>query len=188
MFRRTAWIIGVTAGFLFIVGLQSADAEHRDHRHTKFTYGGTYLNLPNLSPDGVTASWSTSEGSGTFGTYTSQGVSKPVYQEDPTGKCPGGLLVIDAQDGVGFGFSTDTFANGDQIYSKISTRTECLDGEGGFTGSDTGVVVGGTGNFAGVSGTYELSFTGFSQFSNPPQEFGSFTGKGKGILGFPHEH
>lgn len=169
------------------MGLQSADAEHRDHRHIKSTFGGTYLDLPDLSPDGVPPSWSTGQGSNNLGTYISQGVSKPVFT-DPTGDCPGGVLVIDVQDGVGFGFNTETYANGDQIYYKVRTRTECLDDENGFNGSDTGDIVGGTGSFAGVSGTYEMSFAGVRQFLNPPQEFGSFTGKGKGILVFPHEH
>jgi len=186
MFRRTAWIIGVIAGFLFIVGLQSADAEHRGHRHIRSTSGGTYLDLPNFSPNGGTAIWATGQGSNTLGTYISQGVSQPVYQgEDP--KCPGGLLIIDAQGGSGFGFSTETYSNGDQIYYQVRTRTECLDDQNGFTGSDTGDIVGGTGRFAGVSGTYESSFAGVRQFLNTPQEFGSFTGEATGILVFPHE-
>lgn len=189
MFNRTGWIIGVIAGLFLIVGFHSAAAEHRGHRHIKFTFGGTYLILPPLSSDGVAANWFTSEMSGTLGTYSSQGVNKSVSMV-PSNECPGGVLVIDELNG-GFGVMTGTFANGDLIYSQISTRIECLDGKGGFTGSDTGVFVGGTGKFAGVSGTYELSWSGVAQFSdpkaNPPQEFGSFTGNGTGILLHMHD-
>ena len=188
MFRRTAWIIGVIAGLFLIVSLHSAAEGRRGHKHIKFTFGGTYLVFPILNPDGVATSWFTSETSGTLGTYRAQGVNKPASL-GPSTECPGGVLVIDAQNG-GFAINIDTFPNGDQIYRKVSTRTECVDGRG-FTGSDTGVFVGGTGKFEGVSGTYELTFAGFTQFfdpsANPPQEFGSFTGSGTGILLLMHD-
>ncbi len=64
-----------------------------------------------------------------------------------------------------------------------------LDTDNGFTGSATGVIMGGTGRFAGAPGSFEMGFTGSIQVSdpnaNPPQEFGSFTGKGTGIIIIP---
>jgi hypothetical protein len=99
------------------------------------------------------------------------------------------VFVIDAQAGMGFGSITNTTPNGDQLYSQILTRKLCANAVGGFTGSDTGIIVGGTGQFAGASGTFQQSFTGFFQAfdpnANPGQGFGSFTGSATGTLILP---
>jgi hypothetical protein len=64
-----------------------------------------------------------------------------------------------------------------------------VDSVGGFTGSETGVILGGTGRFVGASGTFEQSFTGFYQAfdpnANPAQGFGSFRGQVTGTLILP---
>jgi hypothetical protein len=189
MFNRTAWLIGVTTGLLLTVGLESAHARQRSF---KGTFSGTFLDtridlFPTGTPDGIPASWGTSEVEGTLGKARSQGVAETV----PTGEteaCPGGVFVIDAQNG-GFGAITTTFGNGDQTYNQISTRTVCANAVGGFTVSDTGVIVNGTGKFAGASGTFEQSYTGFYQaydpHANPAQGFGSFTGQFTGTLILP---
>jgi hypothetical protein len=177
MFSRTAWLVGVTTGLLFTVGLGSANAKERS---IKGTFSGTFLStrinlFPTGNPDGNQAGWSTAEGEGTLGKSTGQGVVEEI-PTGPTAACPGGAFVIDAQHG-GFGTFTNTYKNGAQIYSEIRTRTLCVDSNGGFTGSDTGVIVNGTGKFAGATGTFEQSFTGFFQVfdpnADPPQGFGS---------------
>jgi len=128
--------------------------------------------------------------SGTFGKFTSQGVVEEV-PTGPTTDCPGGVFIIDQVTDPahpqGFAALTDTYPNGDQAYSVILTRTECFDVNGGFKGSSTGIILGGTGKFAGISGTFEQSYTGFFQVFDPTanQGFGSFTGTAKGEVIFP---
>jgi hypothetical protein len=136
--------------------------------------------------DGVPAGWETGVVTGNLGKHTYQGVSETV----PTGataECPGGVFIIDAQNG--FGTYTETFPNGDQLYSLTLTRTICFDSVGGFPGSGTFRAVGGTGKFAGASGNGENSFTGFFQAfdanANPLQGFGSSSGEFTGTLILP---
>ena len=106
-----------------------------------------------------------------------------------TQACPGGVYIIDAQNGIGFGTGTATWPNGDQLYSQIVTRTQCFDTAGRFTSTDTVRIVGGTGKFAGASGTFEQSFSGFFQYfdanANPAQGFGSASGELEGTLILP---
>jgi hypothetical protein len=189
MLNRTAWLIAVTTGLLVTAGLDRAEADHKD---VKGTFAGTFLDsridfFPLGKPDGIPAVWATSQGSGSLGKFTAQGVAEEV-PTGPTQACPGGVFVIDAQHG-GFGTFTVTYANGDQSYNELSTRTVCFDVVGGFTSSDTGLVVGGTGKFAGTSGTFAQSTTGFIQAfdanAKPAQGFGSFTGQFTGTLVFP---
>jgi hypothetical protein len=97
------------------------------------------------------------------------------------------VFVINAQNG--FGTYTETFPNGDQLYVQVLTRTVCSDSVGGFTGSTTISIVGGTGKFAGASENGENSFVGFFQVVDtnavPPQGFGSFSGEFTGTLILP---
>ncbi len=191
MFKKTAWIIGVIAALSLIVGLHGADAGYWDYgnyMHIEFTFGGTYLDTRmDLNHDGSPVSWSTGQISGTLGNYIFQAVSENVSKGITT-ECNWGVSSIDEQNG--FGIETDTFPNGDQLYSAISTRTICAN-NGSFSASQTGFFVGGTGKFVGVSGTYENTWTGYlGVFDNTPNHegaFGSFTGKGTAILIFPHK-
>ena len=191
MLSRTAWLVGVSTGLLLTVGLDSADAKERSFNGTfSGTFLGTRINLfPTGAPDQSTAGWSTAVVDSNLGKSSSQGVAEEV----PTGAttaCPGGVFVIDAEHGVGFGTITNTsMKDGDQTYSEIRTRTVCADTTGGFTSTDTGVIRGGTGKFAGASGTFEQSYTGFFQVydpnADPAQGFGSFTGQFTGTLILP---
>jgi hypothetical protein len=100
------------------------------------------------------------------------------------------VFIIDAQNGQGFGTFTETFPNGDQYYARILTSTLCYyNSVGGFIGSATISIVGGTGKFAGASGNIENSTVGFFQVfdanANPPQGFGSFSGEFTGTLTLP---
>jgi hypothetical protein len=145
--------------------------------------------FPLGNPDGLPAGWTTAEVFSTLGHASSQGVVEQV-PTGPTQACPGGAFVIDAQHGNGFGTFTDTYEKGDQLYSQVSTGTLCFDSVGGFTGSNSVIIVGGTGKFAEASGTFEESFTGFVQAfdpnAKPLQTFVSFTGKFTGTLTLPN--
>ncbi len=201
MFNKTSWIIGVIAGLSLIVGLHSADGEYWNYgkyMHIEFTFAGTWISTRmdlypqdsnrNPMPDNWPADWFTQECFGTLGKYSTQGVVENVFQVAIPG-CPDTVVIIDADNNFGFGNGIASFANGDQIYSKIKTRTLCSEGEGRYSASETGFYVGGTGKFAGVSGWYEMNYTSFPQVTDnnilPLQQFGSFTGRGTGLLVFP---
>jgi len=170
-----------------VVGETQAD----DTKEVEGTFAGTFLGtridlFPTGNPDGFVAGWSTSAVKDDFGKSTIQAVVERV-PTGPTPACPGGVFVIDAANG-GFATFTQTFPNAeDQIYYQVLTSTFCSDGAGGFTGEDTGIIVGGAGEFAGVSGTTENTFSGLVQAFDPAaaQGFGSFTGEFESELNFP---
>ena len=186
MKKHKGSIIGVAVGLLLTGSFGSANA---NQIHVKGQVAGTFLGTRiDLNGDGTPASWSTGEVSGTLGKRTNQGVSE-VVPTGPTADCPGGVFIIDAQNGIGFGTSTTTFPDGDHIFSQILTRTQCGLGGGFFTSSDTVRTVGGTGKFEGASGTIEQHSTSllwvYDPNANPPQGFGSFTGEFEGTLILP---
>ena len=190
MTQRQGWIIGATIGFLLVAGISWAEAKDIP---LKGTFAGTFLGtqmdlFPLGNPDGVAAGWQTAEVTGNLGKRTNQSVIERV-PTGPTQACPGGVFIIDAQNGIGFGTGTGTWPNGDQIYSQIVTGTACFDTAGRFTSTDTSRIAGGTGKFAGASGTVEQTGTGFIQYfdakANPAQGFGSFSGEFEGTLILP---
>jgi hypothetical protein len=187
MKQRKGLIIGIAAGLLFTVCFGDAKAEHSRPNNGKFA--GTSLGTRiDLNDDGVPASWSTAELTGTLGKSTGQAVVESV-PTGPTSECPGGVSIVDASNGIGFGANTRTFPNGDQLYTQLLTRTQCGLGGGKFTTSDTWTVVGGAGKFEGASGTVDIQATSFCQAidlnANPVQCFGSFSGEFEGTVILP---
>ena len=188
MSKRQGWIIATTIGLL-IGSLSIAKAEHTRRNNGAFagTYLSTRIDVVDKG-DGIAASWSTAELTGTLGKRTAQGVAEPKFT-GVTAACPGGVFVIDAVNKIGFGTITATFSNGDQIYSRILTRTQCGLGGGRFEIDDVVETIGGTGKFEGASGTTESHITSFCQASDPnatpPQCFGSFTGEFEGTTTLP---
>ncbi len=186
MKQRQGWIIGAAIGCLLVAGTGPVEAKQIPNNGK---FAGTFLSSRiDRNDDGVPASWETGVTTSNPGKRVYQGVSELV-RTDPTAACPGGVFIIDAQNGQGFGTWTETFPNGDQLYAQVLTRTLCSDGVGGFTGSTTLSYVGGTGKFAGASGNGENSFAGFFQVfdanANPFQGFGSFSGEFEGTLMLP---
>ena len=190
MEQQQRFIIGAVIGILLIAGLGRVEAEEIP---IKGKFAGTSLGtrmdrFPLGSPDGSAAGWFTSELKSNLGKYTMQGVSEAL-PTGPTAECPGGVSIIDAPNGIGAGTSTGTWPNGDQLYNRIVTSTLCSDTAGRFTATETGLIVGGAGKFAGASGTYEASSRGFLQYfdpnANPPQWFGSLRGEFEGTLILP---
>ncbi|HEV8712694.1 MAG TPA: hypothetical protein VGX03_07700 [Candidatus Binatia bacterium] len=189
MKKRTGLIIGVATGLLLAVSFGGANADHDHTRRYKGRLAGTFLGTRiDLNDDGVPATWSTQEVSGTLGKRTNQLVTESVHT-GPTSDCPGGVSIVDAQHGLGFGTGTGTFPKGDQLYFQLLTRTQCGLGGGKSTVSDTWTIVGGTGKFDGASGTYEQHVTvicqAFDPNANPPQCFGSVSGEFDGTLTLP---
>lgn len=188
MNKRQGWIIATTIGFL-IGSFSTARAEHTRRNDGKF--GGTYLSTRMDvvdKGDGVIASWSTAEVTGTLGKRSAQSVTEPRFT-GVTAACPGGVFVIEAVNKIGFGTTTHTFPNGDQIYSRILTRTRCGLGGGKFTTTDITETLGGTGKFEGASGTSEVHSVSqcqaFDGNAVSPQCFGSFTGDFEGTITLP---
>ncbi len=191
MKQRQGWIIGAAIGCLLVAGMGRVEATEIP---VKATFAGTFLGtrmdlFPLGNPDGVPAGWSTGVVTGNLGKRIFQGVNEYV-PTGPTAECPGGVFIIDAQNGQGFGTFTETFPNSDQLYGRILTSTLCYyNSVGGFTGSTTLSYVGGTGKFAGASGNIENSSAGFFQAfdanANPAQGFGSFSGEYEGTLILP---
>lgn len=157
---------------------------------TSATFGGTSQSTTqiDLNDDGLQAGISSAEVQGAMlGRHTCTAVTEEVAT-DPTDACPGGVFIIDAENNMGYSTRICTFPNGDQIFSRILTRTDCTDLEGGFAGEDTGEITGGTGQFVGATGTFAQTFSGFFQvfdeISN--QGLASFTGETSGVLDAPN--
>jgi hypothetical protein len=187
MKQRQGWIIGAAIGCLLVAGMGRVEAKQIPNNGK---FAGTSLHSRiDRNDDGVPANWSTGVTTGTLGNRLFQAVSELV-PTGPTAECPGGVYIIDAQNGQGFGTATETFPNGDQFYARILTSTLCSDGVGGFTRSTTFSIVGGIGKFAGASGNFEYNLAGFYQAfdanANPAQGFGSFSGEYKGTLILPN--
>ncbi len=186
MKQRQGWIIGAAIGCLLVAGLGRVEAKEIPF---KGKFAGTFLTTRiDRNDDGVPASWSTGVTTGNLGKRIFQALYEWV-PTGPTAECPGGVFIIDAQNGKGFGTFTETFPNGDQYYARALTSTLCSDGVGGPTSSATISIVGGTGKFAGASGNVENSsasfFQAFDANANPPQGFGSFSGEFEGTLILP---
>jgi hypothetical protein len=192
MNNRKIFLISIAIGSLLVLNLNVAKAEDRKE-HTRLnngTFAGTYLStrIDLVDKDGIVASWNTAEVAGTLGKRSAQSVVESRFT-GVTAECPGGLYIVDAANGIGFGQTTHTFPNGDQIYSRILTRTQCGLGGGKFETEDVTETIDGTGKFEGASGTAKLHSTSFTQVFDgnavPRQSFGSFTGEFEGTITLP---
>jgi hypothetical protein len=184
MYSKKGLITGAAIGFLLIAGLGRVEARQI---RINGEFAGTSLHSRiDRNDDGLPASWSTGVTTGTLGKRIFQSLYE-VVPTGPTAACPGGVFIINAQNG--FGTFTETFPNGDQYYARVLTFTSCSDSVGGYTGSTTISIVGGTGKFAGASGNVENSFAGFYQAFDanavPRQGFGPFSGEFTGTLILP---
>jgi len=153
--------------------------------------GGSFLTSRidanyDLSP----ASWCMSQIKGGIqGSSIMQCVNEDVFT-GATAECPGGLWVVNASYG-GTGFAVRTFPNAsDQLFVQLTERSLCANAFGQVTdGHDSGVIVGGTGKFAGATGTYEWNYTGQILYGDPAaqpeQYFGSLNGTGTWTIELP---
>src|SRR5215207_821681 len=98
MYSKKGLIIGATIGFLFVAGLDRVEAKEISF---KGKFAGTSLHSRiDRNDDGLPANWSTGVTMGTLG----KRVFQTLYEFLPTGppaECPGGLFIIDAQNGFG---------------------------------------------------------------------------------------
>ncbi len=78
----------------------------------------------------------------------------------------------------------------DQLFSQLTSRVACVDpATGAFSSHDTGIIVGGTGKFAGATGSFVNDYTGSFLVFDPDlasnQGFGNFIGTFSGTLTLP---
>ena len=118
MYSKKGWIIGAAIGCLLVAGLGRVEAKEIPN---KGKFAGTFLHSRiDRNDDGVPAGWETGVTTSNLGKRVFQGVSEFV-RTGPTAACPGGVFIIDAQNGKGFGTFTETFPNGDQLYARVLT-------------------------------------------------------------------
>jgi len=162
-----------------IVGLALTPVVQAKEIVEQVNAAGTFLTSRiDANGDNSPSSWCTLQISGKNESQSMQQCINEDVFAGITDDCPGGIFVIDAANGVGGGSGVRTFSNGDQLFLALTNRYLCADDQGAITsGEDSGVILGGTGDYEGASGTYEYTYTGrimyADPFANPPQYFGS---------------
>ena len=184
---RNATVIAIALALLLLLGPTVAAAGSVTEN---IRIAGTFLtSRMDANGDGLPASWCTVEIRGGLQfRSTQQCINEDVFIGF-TPECPGGLYVVNDTDG-GTGVGTRTFPSArDQMFIQLTERELCVSALGEAVGTDSGLIVGGIGRYAGVTGTYELEYTGQVQYFDPAsvplQQFGSIVGTGTWQIQFP---
>lgn len=114
-------------------------------------------------PFGLKLSLSMAHAKGSFGPVSAYITSEFAF--DPTIECPTGYLPLRL-----FQSTTITnFADGDQLFGSVYDGEMCLDldpytgmGTGYYFGDADGEYIGGTGRFAGATGSFHSEYTGYN--------------------------
>lgn len=155
-FNHNAWSLVAAVSLLFVPFM--AATSDAGEVPFKFSYTGSIVPIPvDLDADGTYATVVDAQSKGTFGASTSHIVTEWA----PTGLCDNGYV----QFALLHAGIVVTFSNGDQLYGAgVGNGWMCLDldpaGEGAFYGEAYGDFTGGTGRFAGASGTFTSPFSG----------------------------
>ena len=178
------FIIGVVLGIGLAVAAGSVEAKEKSF-HASFA--GTIINKDDFSFTGTPGSYSTVAGKSTLGPYTAQSVFE-ASPNDKTCTLPGG------GSGVEFVITGEVFVlsfteKGDQVFLNLSPSGQlaCVDPATGVTlGQLTFDVGGGTGRFAGATGTIVKTLKVIGLAPPPPGKglFSSFTGTFDGTIEF----
>ena len=183
--HKHRFVIGLVLGVGLAVAVGSVEAREKPF-HASFV--GTFTNKDDFSFGGTPGSYVTVAGKSTLGPYTAQLVDE-VSPDGQTCPLPGG------GSGVEFVFAGEvgvlSFAEkGEQVFLTLSpsvTSHGCLDlATGVGTGQTTFDVSGGTGRFAGATGTIVKTwkYIVLAAPASPPGKggFGSFTGTFDGTI------
>ena len=188
--NKWSWTIGLACSF--VIALASGRAEARDIP-IKGDFAGTGLTARiDLNNDGRLADGGTWVEKSNLGQSSAQFVIEGV-PVPPTGACPAGQL----ETALVAGSVVNTFLHTrDQLFIELTSRIFCVDlVTFTFSAHTIATITGGTGKFAGATGSVDYRFTGvvfladFDPASN--QLFGSFTGTVEGTLILPnggHDH
>jgi len=162
-----------------IVGLACAPVVHAKEIVEQVSAAGTFLTSRiDANGDNEASSWCTLQITGKASSESMQQCINEDVFAGFTAECPGGVFVIDAANGVGAGAGVRTFRNGDQLFLALTNRYLCADDQGHVTnGEDGGVILGGTGDYEGATGTFQYTYTGQilygDPFAVPAQFFGA---------------
>jgi hypothetical protein len=130
----------------------------------KISYWGSGIETAvDSNADGFKLSLSMAEASGSFGAVSAYITSE--FRIDETIECPMGYLPLRLFQST----TVVNFANGDQLFGSIYDGEMCLDldlvmgtGTGYYFGDAEGEYIGGTGRFAGATGTFYSTYTGYN--------------------------
>ena len=182
--NKYSWTIGLACSF--VIALASGRAEARD-THIKGDNAGTFLSTRiDLNNDGDLALGGTWVEKSNLGQSSAQAVIEGVAVP-PTGACPADQV----ETALVAGSVVNTFLHTrDQLFIQFTSRMACIDPVTGVaSGHVIATITGGTGKFAGATGSVEYRFTGstlltdFDPASN--QGFFSFAGTVSGTLTLP---
>lgn len=183
--RTRYFTLGIALLFAGAVGY--AEAADVKTKKLKESFAGTFISTRiDFDNDGALAGWSTAVVDGSLGKRTNQGVVERKFVAAP-GACAAGQIEF----GLVAGQAVGTFLKTrDQLFSQITSSTYCFDpATGEFSGHDTAIITGGTGEFEGATGSFEQNYTGsillgdFDPASN--QVFGPFRGEALGTINLP---
>jgi len=183
--NKWSWTIGLACSF--VIALGSGRAEARDIR-IKGDFAGTFLTARiDLNNDGILAGGGTWVEKSNLGPSSAQFVIEDV-PVPPTGACPAGQ----PETALVAGSVVNTFLHTrDQLFIELTSRIFCFDPVTGVASAHgIATITGGTGKFAGATGSVDYRFTGltlladFDPASN--QLFGPFTGTVEGMLTLPN--
>jgi hypothetical protein len=186
--NKWSWTISLACSV--VIALASGRAEARDIK-VRGTFAGTFLSTRiDLNNDGSLAGWGTVTVKSNLGRATSQGVVEIDLVDPPTGACPAGQLELTLVAGRFVDTFTQTAKVKDRFFGEATSSTTCVDpATGALSSNNTITVIGGTGKFAGATGSFENSYTGFVLLADPDpaskQSFGSFAGEFTGTLTLP---
>ena len=182
--RKNTFVIGFVVGLSLAVAVGNVEAKEKRFRAG---FAGTSTNKDDLSFTGTPGFLNTFAGKSTLGRYTAQ----LVAEVQPVGPCPlpgggSGVELVFVGDVVVLSFA----ATGEQLFLTLSASVPshaCFDSATGVTsGQTTYDVSGGTGRFAGATGTILKAWK--TIFLAPPAtgrgSFGSFTGTFDGTIEF----
>jgi hypothetical protein len=184
--RKHQFVIGLVLGIGLAVAVNSVEAKDKPF-HASFA--GTNTNKDDFSFTGTPGNYATVAGKSTLGHYTAQLVVE-LPPDGLTCTLPGG------GSGVEYVFVGEVFvlsftATGEQLFLRLSpsvTSHGCFDlSTGVFGGQTTFDVSGGTGRFAGATGTIVKTFQSIVLALPPPPGkglFTSFTGTFDGTINF----
>ncbi len=141
--------IACTLPFLLVVLTTSPALGGTKHEVEWRTIGASVHTSIDLDEKGSPASFIVAEGDGSFGRASVQGMSEPVRV--PIDRCPAGTAMEFHMVG---GTMVRTFHDRlDQVFIETTSGLACISRDGSVTSTNEARIIGGTGRFAGASGT-----------------------------------
>lgn len=148
----------------------------------KGKFSGSYISTEiDTNSDGSKASIGTLSGRSGLGDFTEQALGELAFVEATT--CPNGDPGLLFALVSGTGHFVLRFDTGDLVWGEISSETSCLDSTTGiFHFSGETVVTGGTGKFAGATGSGQFSGENRHLFVYPSDITGRYFGEENGTF------